>query len=253
MYIGDNGKDFEELQDWLYDLGFIKVKEPFYSTKTKKAVALIEEALGYEPTGVYKESYKQEFMRNVMTNFAVRAPRNDLNTENPLNNGKVPNANSSGLTTVGRETPCYIINTLTQAVIHLPHVPEEFSYSHGSNWDEQSTKGRSVPHINYSGGGSRTVDVSVTLCADYCENRDIELILNRLEALTYPIYKDKILSPRCVFRCASFSVTGVINSVDITRKLPIINGSYSQADVSISFIEIFDSAPQANSIEGGKR
>lgn len=249
MNIGDNSKDFEELQDWLYENNFLSEKELCYSVRTKRAVSKLEEYLGHTPTGIFKDSYKQEFFKSHIVSFASYKSGRD----NPLTTGSVPNVSSNGITNVGVETPCYIINTLTKTVIHLPHVPEEFSYSHGSNWDEQGTKGRSIPHINYGGGTSRTVDIAVTISADFCEHRNIDSILDKLEALSYPIYKDKILAPKCVFRCANFTVTGVIASVDITRKLPIINGSYSQADVSISFIEVFDKAPQASMIEKGDR
>ena len=142
-----------------------------------------------------------------------------------------------------QKVPCYIVNLITNntagsGVVYFPHNPEEFTYTKSNNYDEQSTKGRSEPFYSYANSSGLTVDISVTLSYDFCKG-DIDKELMKLEALTYPRYSDsgRIVPPKCFFRCATFAVEGILSDLSITRKLPLINGRYSLADVSLSIIE----------------
>ena len=157
-----------------------------------------------------------------------------------------------------QEIPCYIVNLITNnagsGVVYFPHIPEEFSYAKSNNFEEMETKGRSEPFQGYNSSSALTVDISVTISADYCENHDIDTVLQKLESFAYPRYSEagRIIPPKCFFRCATFSVEGVLESINITRKLPIIDGKYTIAEVSLSIIETHPTAVSAKTVEGRK-
>ena len=242
MKIGDIGLDVIEVQDWLISIGYLDSKEKFYSIKTSNAVKKLESDLNLIPTGNYSEQlryiYELKSMQidtydNVSTTSNVVDTTNNATNQASFDDSYLQNRQS---------VPCYIVNLITnnskdEGVIFIPHIPEEFSYSKGNNYDEQQTRGRSEPFLGYSGSTSLTTSVSFTVSADYSPNRDIDSVLNKLEALSYPRYGNTIIPPKAFFRCGSFSTEGVITEVSITRRLPVINGKYSIAEVSISFTE----------------
>lgn len=155
-----------------------------------------------------------------------------------------------------QEIPCYLVNLITNdggsGVVYFPHIPEEFSYSKSNNFEEMEIKGRSEPFQGYNNSSALTVDISVTISADYCENHDIDSVLQVLESFAYPRYSEagRIVPPKCFFRCATFSVEGVLESINIVRKLPIIDGKYTIAEVSISIIETHPTSVSAKTVEG---
>ena len=155
-----------------------------------------------------------------------------------------------------QEIPCYLVNLITNdggsGVVYFPHIPEEFSYSKSNNFEEMEIKGRSEPFQGYNNSSALTVDINVTISADYCENHDIDSVLQVLESFAYPRYSDagRIVPPKCFFRCATFSVEGVLESINIVRKLPIIDGKYTIAEVSISIIETHPTSVSAKTVEG---
>ena len=155
-----------------------------------------------------------------------------------------------------QEIPCYIVNLITNnagsGVVYFPHIPEEFSYAKSNNFEEMEIKGRSEPFQGYNSSSALTVDISVTISADYCENHDIDTVLQKLESFAYPRYSEagRIIPPKCFFRCATFSVEGVLESINIVRKLPIIDGKYTIAEVSISIIETHPTSVSAKTVEG---
>ena len=126
-----------------------------------------------------------------------------------------------------------ITNNNGSGVFYFPHIPEEFSYSKSNNFEEMEIKGRSEPFQGYNNSSALTVDINVTISADYCENHDIDSVLQVLESFAYPRYSEagRIVPPKCFFRCATFSVEGVLESINIVRKLPIIDGKYTIAEV----------------------
>ena len=155
-----------------------------------------------------------------------------------------------------QEIPCYLVNLITNnngsGVVYFPHIPEEFSYSKSNNFEEMEIKGRSEPFQGYNNSSALTVDINVTISADYCENHDIDSVLQVLESFAYPRYSEagRIVPPKCFFRCATFSVEGVLESINIVRKLPIIDGKYTIAEVSISIIETHPTSVSAKTVEG---
>ena len=99
------------------------------------------------------------------------------------------------------------------------------------------TIGRSEPYQGYSGSSALTTTVSLMISADYAPNRDIDAILTKLETFAYPRYGSTIKPPKCFFRCATFTLEGVLTEISISRQLPIIDGKYSQAEITLSLTE----------------
>ena len=150
---------------------------------------------------------------------------------------------------VSMEFPCYIVNLITGTTIEFPHLPEEISFSKGTVFEEIATKGRFEPWLAYSGSSSPSVSVSMLVDANTCPNNNLEQFLYKVEALAYPLYNNKVISPKCYFYSMGFELEGILESIDITRKLPIINGYYSSAEISFNFKGASQVTQDASKIE----
>ena len=289
MKFGDRGIDVIKAQDFLIEEGFLDKRESYYSIKTINAVKRLQNYLEVEESGEFTESLQNLYNFKVVsegrrfvsyvtgkTNNPGAKPPVETDTEdktNPDNGGVVtPGIVEKGETDNSidqagfdesqveqkQEIPCYIVNLITNnagsGVVYFPHIPEEFSYAKSNNFEEMEIKGRSEPFQGYNSSSALTVDISVTISADYCENHDIDTVLQKLESFAYPRYSEagRIIPPKCFFRCATFSVEGVLESINITRKLPIIDGKYTIAEVSLSIIETHPTAVSAKTVEGRK-
>ena len=288
MKFGDKGIDVIKAQDFLIEEGFLDKRESYYSIRTMNAVKKMQNYLGIEENGEFTEHLKKLYNFKAISegrsfvNYVTgsRVTTNGPNTSNPSTGATIPGATTPGATIpeiieVGesenpteqadfdeslveqkQEIPCYLVNLITNdggsGVVYFPHIPEEFSYSKSNNFEEMEIKGRSEPFQGYNNSSALTVDISVTISADYCENHDIDSVLQVLESFAYPRYSEagRIVPPKCFFRCATFSVEGVLESINIVRKLPIIDGKYTIAEVSISIIETHPTSVSAKTVEG---
>lgn len=289
MKFGDRGIDVTKAQEFLIQEGFLDDKENYYSIKTLNAVKTLQNQLGVEETGIYTDELRKLYEFKMLTEsrkfttFArvtEKGPTAKVTEKGPtVSTAKKKTTNNKTKKKSTNETknstdqakfdesqvkqkqkiPCYIVNLITNdssgsGVVYLPHIPEEFSYSKSNNFEDMEIKGRSEPFQGYNNSSALTVDVSVTISADYCTGRNIDVILSKLEALSYPRYSEagRIIPPKCFFRCATFSVEGVLDNLSITRRLPIIDGKYSIAEVSLSFIETHDTSVSAKTVQGRK-
>lgn len=262
MKFGDRGIDVTKVQNFLMQTGFLDTKESYYSIKTVNAVKSMQRFLDIEETGIYTDDLRKlyEFKmltesRKISTQAKTTTKKKTNETKNTTDQAKFDESQVKQT----QKIPCYIVNLITNdssgsGVVYLPHIPEEFSYSKSNNFEDMEIKGRSEPFQGYNNSSALTVDVSVTISADYCTGRDIDVILSKLEALSYPRYSEagRIIPPKCFFRCATFSVEGVLDNLSITRRLPIIDGKYSIAEVSLSFIETHDTSVSAKTVQGRK-
>ena len=246
MKLGDKGLDVIEAQQWLISIGYLDEVETFYSTNTVNAVKQLERDLDITPTGMFQEEIKLIYELKLLEESPAPTDAGSENSrEQATFNDYVKNQ---------QDFPCYIVNLLTNqassnsGVIFIPHIPEEFSYTKGNIFEEQQTKGRSEPFQGYTGSTALTTSVNFTVTADYTPNYDIDLVLNKIEALCYPRYGSIVKPPKAFFRCGTFTTEGIVTEVTITRKLPIINGKYSQAEVSISFTETHAESVSASSV-----
>lgn len=259
MKFGDRGQDVIEAQKFLIDNGFLKDKESYYSINTKNAVIKLQKELGLEPTGEYSKELRNVF--NIKSSIPLRTTlKGGMDVVDETANSKYQAKFEESVVKQLQKIPCYIVNLITNnedgdGIVYFPHLPEEFSYSKSNSWEETATKGRSEPFQGYSGSSGLSMDVSLTISADYAIGGNIDRILDRLEALAYPRYSDagRIIPPKCFFRCASFSLEGILESVSISRRLPIINGRYSLADISLSFIETNANGISAKDVQDGKK
>ena len=289
MKFGDRGIDVTKAQEFLIQEGFLDGKENYYSIKTLNAVKTLQNQLGVEETGIYTDELRKLYEFKMLTEgrkftaFArvtekgptVRTVEKGPTVRTAEKGPTVKTAKKKSTNETKNSTdqakfdesqvkqkqkiPCYIVNLITNdssgsGVVYLPHIPEEFSYSKSNNFEDMEIKGRSEPFQGYNNSSALTVDVSVTISADYCTGRNIDVILSKLEALAYPRYSEagRIIPPKCFFRCATFSVEGVLDNLSITRRLPIIDGKYSIAEVSLSFIETHDTSVSAKTVQGRK-
>lgn len=264
MKFGDRGKDVKELQEFLMDIGYLNTQESYYSSKTLSAVKALQRDLELPVTGEFLPSIYEEFNRISSTPMTVAKTKTKDPDKNKTNDtdkkgesGNSGNQQDFDESTVAQkqEVPCYVVNLITNdgsgsGIVYFPHNPEEFSYSKSNNFDEQTTKGRSEPFYSYANSSGLTVDINVTLSYDFCKG-DIDKELLKLEALTYPRYADsgRIVPPKCFFRCATFAVEGIVTDLSITRRLPLINGRYSLADVALSIVETHPTGVSAITVQ----
>lgn len=279
MKFGDRGIDVTKAQEFLIQEGFLDDKENYYSIKTLNAVKTLQNQLGVEETGIYTDELRKLYEFKMLTEgrkfttFArvsnkkgptVKTAKKKTTKSKKKSTNETKNSTDQAKFDESQvkqkqKIPCYIVNLITNdssgsGVVYLPHIPEEFSYSKSNNFEDMEIKGRSEPFQGYNNSSALTVDVSVTISADYCTGRNIDVVLSKLEALAYPRYSEagRIIPPKCFFRCATFSVEGVLDNLSITRRLPIIDGKYSIAEVSLSFIETHDTSVSAKTVQGRK-
>lgn len=253
LTFGDKSIEVIVLQDWLKSQGFLKGNEGYYGVLTVQAVKDLQTFLGLEPTGIYDEQLKVIYKLK-SSSIGLYTP--DISTTVTENMSSQAIFNESVITTK-QEVPCYLVNLLTNdlnesGVVFFPHIPEEFSYSKGNIFEEQATRGRSEPFQGYTGSTALTTQINVAISADYSPNKDIDKVLAKLEAFAYPRYGNIVKPPKCFFRCGTFTLEGVLTDMSISRKLPIINGKYSQADVSFSLTETNASSISAKTVQDGK-
>lgn len=279
MKLGDKGLDVVEAQQWLISIGYLDDIEFFYSTNTVNAVKQLERDLGITPTGEFYEELKYIYELKLLEVQAVPSLDGGANIgigtgeqgiivdggRVGIGTGEIPtiiggSGNSNTQATFNdylknqQEFPCYIVNLLTNnedsngGTVFIPHIPEEFSYTKGNVFEEQMTKGRSEPFQGYTGSTAVTTNVSFVVTADYAPNNDIDLVLNKLEALCYPRYGSIVKPPKAFFRCGTFTTEGIVTELTITRRLPIIDGKYSQAEVNISFTETHAESVSASEV-----
>lgn len=148
--------------------------------------------------------------------------------------------------------PCYIINLTLGGdfKIEFECEPDDISDSSaGASYSSSSVQGRSAPYIGYENNESRSVSFSVTLHDDLCKEGIINTV-NRLKSLTYPEYKDGVITPPKVLIHIGNNIKGyfVINSVSVGWKKPYREETYIVADVSIDATEVVDIAYSAKDI-----
>lgn len=122
-------------------------------------------------------------------------------------------------------------------------VPEEFTESHSTNFEQLQIQSRSSALASYGGSNSRTVGISFDIHEDYLGEymgiNDISEFIAQIKALTYPLYQNGVvIPPRCYLKVGSiFKMRGYPESVDVTWKKPIRDGRMIAASISISMVE----------------
>lgn len=243
LRFGDRGPDVMELQDWLIEIGYLTQYESFFSSRTKRAIINLQKDLDLQQTGEYDEQLKIIYNIKASQPMVMSLGGKNASTQAQWDFSQKIGTDKSGV------IQCYIQNLITGTSIVLPHIPDDYTQSKANNFEETMTKGRSSPFLGYEGSSARTLDFTVNIDANFCPNRDIDSLLTKILALAYPRYGNMIVPPKCAVRIGNTMLEGVLIDVNITRKLPIINGVYSQAEVSFNFTECEPYASSAVTIE----
>lgn len=261
LYLGDRGHDVEDMQEFLKSTGYLKVYENGYGVFTKRAVYNLQKAIKITPTGIWTSDLPELF--NIY---------NKLNSDNKvMSRAKAPTGESSGNigdystpkvdtfsrtsskkgTRLTKKDPidCYIINLLTNTMIEFTGLPEEVTIANTANFSDQAVKGRSSPFKAYENSGSKTIDFSVLIVADYCE-KGITQVSNEISALVLPSNNGFIQAPKCLFKLGEFiNIVAVPNSITQCFKPPYKDGVYTILEVTFSLSEIEPLSRTAEEVE----
>lgn len=137
-------------------------------------------------------------------------------------------------------------------------LPEEFTESHATNFEQIEIKGRSSPLASYGGSSARSTEISVLIHEDYLAEfnggkADITEYIAQIKALTYPLYKGTLtIPPKVLLRVGDFfSIRGYCANCSITWKLPIRDRHYIQAQASFAISESLPVSYTAEDIFSG--
>ena len=124
----------------------------------------------------------------------------------------------------------------TGMVIRCQFNPKEVTLSKRVKWDKQQTAERDVPGIDYGGGDSTTL--KMTLFFDTSEEgTDVSLYTSKLIGLVKKVSKQP---PVCTFRwgySTMYSFDVVVESVDLTFTMFQPNGRPIRAKAEVSMLE----------------
>ena len=122
---------------------------------------------------------------------------------------------------------------------YLPMYPDEVSDTQNAIWSSQQIIGRSNPLHAYTGTDSRNISFSMSLHremygSDALNMNKIEKILRIFRAALYPKYNTiGLIPPRIRVVIGELAVEGILTSLSINWKKPIINKVYMACDVSV--------------------
>lgn len=251
LKFGDKSIEVCDLHVWLKSINLYDSNEDYFGINTLNAVKRLQRNLGIVESGVYDDQLKILYdIKSSDISDRTYSNNDGVSTNNSTNQSTFDESNI----TTKQSVPCYLVNLLTNnkeesGVVFFPHIPEEFSYTKGNSFEEQITRGRSEPFQGYTGSTALTTSINVTLSADYAPNKDIDKVLTKLEAFCYPRYGSIIKPPKCFFRCGTFTLEGILTDLTIVRKLPIIDGKYSIADVSFNLTETNATSVSAKKVQ----
>lgn len=152
---------------------------------------------------------------------------------------------------MGNNVHTIILTNLTfpapQSISFYGIMPEEFTETHSTIFEQIDIKSRSNPLASYAGSTSRTVDISVDIHEDYLAEfnggrADIRDFVAAVRSITYPQYQGTIvIPPRVLIRIGNFfKLKGYCNSCSVTWKKPIRNGRFISATLSFSLSEALE-------------
>lgn len=150
-------------------------------------------------------------------------------------------------------------------LIKLPCYPEEVSEQVSPNWSPQNPIGRVGSVFAYTGTSDVSYSFSFDLHAELCnytkvsntigdlvslvrqnsdhltnkhgkEEKDLDFIIKKIKSACYPEIGagGGLAPPKVQFKFGYLYMTGRLDSVNITWKLPIINKQYAVCTVSVS-------------------
>lgn len=134
-------------------------------------------------------------------------------------------------------------------------LPDEISESHTANFANMDIMSRSGQLWSYSGGDSRTIDLSIEVHEDYLASynggkADIREYAAQFKALTYPEYTEAgVIPPSILLRVGSFiKFKGICRSSTVVWRKPMRNNRYIVAAFQLSLAEANSNAFAASEI-----
>lgn len=148
----------------------------------------------------------------------------------------------------------FILNYLTGQSAIFPFISESYSEGESADFDQQQVRGRSNPFFGYASSGPRSGSFNVKLFDDFCIRPEgILATVSFLRSLVYPEYRANFIDPPSAYvrigRHPQLKV--VITSVNVNWELPMRNGIYIVADVSIDYSHTLESPYSASEVAGG--
>lgn len=204
------------------DLGdFVSTKNTTGSSYLSGVIGLINNSIDIYSGGLINSNHTQK------TSTSTTRVKESANT-----------TNTKKYSPAKTEISCYILNLITNDSVTFDCEPDEITDSNQNNYDPVDIRGRSSPYQGYNASGPRQINFSVTLHADMCRD-GLQNTLNKLRALTYPIYSQgALLRPEAFFHIGyMISCRCIVNNVNITFQKPIRDHFYVQAEVSIDLTE----------------
>ncbi len=140
----------------------------------------------------------------------------------------------------------YNLNTGTK--ISFIATPESIQDGYSANFNEVELLGRSSPILVYGGGSSRTLNFTILFHEDLLEqDTDIRAFVDKLRALSLPVYDSGIKVPKVYFRIGKmFSCWGTVNTT-VNYKPPVRNGRMIVAEVTFELTRL-SSIPRQNGL-----
>lgn len=154
-----------------------------------------------------------------------------------------------------------------QIDLPLPTLPNGVSESISLNTQDQQIVARSAPIVSYISTGARVVSFTIALSDQYMpvnastgKQYSLHEYIDALKSLEYPNYlSNEIVVPQVVLKVANIKLKGICTSVSVTWGGPVSNalygqgssGTFTRADVSLSFKEVSNIVKGSIDIKGG--
>ena len=143
----------------------------------------------------------------------------------------------------------------------LPCYAEEVSETLSSLWQSQQIVGRTAPIYAYTGNGSITSSFSIDLHREMTDpsgtkyevpGEYIDSVVALIKSGCYPRYSSGLTPPRVMWKFGDMCISGILTSVSVSWKLPIIKKQYSVCTIQVQMTSVHTSIIDAADIYNRK-
>lgn len=162
------------------------------------------------------------------------------------------------VTTRGGLAPAVIINTDTSETVHCMFNPHEYTLTKQNRWEHGETKGKNVPRLKFSQGGSQTLKLQLFFDT-YAEATDVRRHTDPLWRMMM-VNADKVNPrsnksepPPVLFQWGGLAFTAVITNLTQKYTLFLQDGTPVRTTVDITLEQLTDDQdfPRQNPTSGG--
>lgn len=129
--------------------------------------------------------------------------------------------------------------------------PTEYTIAKTNTWQARPVVGKNVPKLDFTGGGSRTLNMELFLDAFELQEKDVRSHVDKLWRLTMIDESNRSSSsqrsrpPTCLFQWGgSWSFRAVVTSLSVRYTLFMQDGTPVRATATVSLEEASDEADQ---------